>query len=295
MDDTRGFTLIELLVVVTIIVALLSLLTPALDRALYEAELTLCGAQLKTVSTGLQTYAMDHRRRYIHRQGLEQGGGWDVSILHPGVTSQAWAGTGGGGASVGDLRLQLSGYLVLNKHLLDPFVEPVDIEASLNETYTYGSYHIFAGWKYINSSGMMRLGERFGWSGRRYTVLAADSDHFNLPSYAMASHPDDTGALINRKFQDQELVTGAAFGVTTGTNVTLSWYDPDTDTGWPPRGLIDRNVAFTDGAVERFGMVPPPQPPVGEPQDERMGSVPWTYDGGGFGSYPTYGVQIPLR
>ena len=40
----RAFTLIELLVVVTIIVAPLALLSPALDKAIYEADLPAWGA-----------------------------------------------------------------------------------------------------------------------------------------------------------------------------------------------------------------------------------------------------------
>ena len=42
-----AFTLIELLVVVTIIVVLLAMLTPALDKAIYQAELAVCGAHKK--------------------------------------------------------------------------------------------------------------------------------------------------------------------------------------------------------------------------------------------------------
>src|SRR5438876_557647 len=53
MKDLRAaFTLIELLVVVTIIVVLLALLTPALDRAIYQAELTVCAANQHTVGAG---------------------------------------------------------------------------------------------------------------------------------------------------------------------------------------------------------------------------------------------------
>ena len=43
----RGFTLIELLVVITIIVILLALLVPAINKGIYAAELAKCGSQLK--------------------------------------------------------------------------------------------------------------------------------------------------------------------------------------------------------------------------------------------------------
>src|SRR5207253_2093486 len=47
----NGFTLIELLVVVTVIVALLAMLAPALDKAVYQAELAVCAANLRTIAS----------------------------------------------------------------------------------------------------------------------------------------------------------------------------------------------------------------------------------------------------
>src|ERR1041385_5328344 len=59
-----AFTLIELLVVITIIVVLLALLTPALDRAVYQAELASCGGRLKALGAGFALYAFNNGRRY---------------------------------------------------------------------------------------------------------------------------------------------------------------------------------------------------------------------------------------
>jgi prepilin-type N-terminal cleavage/methylation domain-containing protein len=66
MNEARanGFTLIELLVVVTIIVVLLALLTPALDRAIEAAERAVCGSQLDLFGTAVPQYAMDNKRSY---------------------------------------------------------------------------------------------------------------------------------------------------------------------------------------------------------------------------------------
>lgn len=49
MRNTKGFTLIELLGVVVIIVVLLALLVPTMDKAIYEAELAVCAAQQKAI------------------------------------------------------------------------------------------------------------------------------------------------------------------------------------------------------------------------------------------------------
>src|ERR1041385_7156002 len=66
---TRAFTLIELLIVVTVIVVLLALLTPALDRAIYQAELTVCASRLHATGVAVTSYASQYRRTYPYRPG----------------------------------------------------------------------------------------------------------------------------------------------------------------------------------------------------------------------------------
>ena len=58
-----GFTLVELLVVITIIVVLMALLAPALEKAIYEAELVSCAGNLKLWGTMSHDFARDHQRR----------------------------------------------------------------------------------------------------------------------------------------------------------------------------------------------------------------------------------------
>jgi prepilin-type N-terminal cleavage/methylation domain-containing protein len=80
----HAFTLIELLVVVTVIVLLLALLTPALDKAVYQAELTVCATRLRTIATGSVTYAFDYRRAYPHRPGVRDDTAWAPAMIYNG-------------------------------------------------------------------------------------------------------------------------------------------------------------------------------------------------------------------
>lgn len=86
MNRRSAFTLVELLVVIGIIAALLAILFPALSRARYEANVTVCAANLEQWGVSIQSYAADNRG-YFPRQDLPGTGRnlWDVSLDFYGI------------------------------------------------------------------------------------------------------------------------------------------------------------------------------------------------------------------
>src|SRR5438876_431893 len=67
----RAFTLIELMVVVTIIAILLAILSPALENALYQADLAKCAANLKAIASGAVMYAQSNKLLFPYRDAIE--------------------------------------------------------------------------------------------------------------------------------------------------------------------------------------------------------------------------------
>lgn len=64
----RAFTLIELLVVVTIIVILVALLIPGLERAVASAQSAVCAATLRGWSQAMTQYAFDHKGSVVQME-----------------------------------------------------------------------------------------------------------------------------------------------------------------------------------------------------------------------------------
>ncbi len=65
MKTNKGFTLIELLVVIAIIALLLSIVTPALQRAREAARQVVCSSQLKQWGVALSGFAVDNPNRMM--------------------------------------------------------------------------------------------------------------------------------------------------------------------------------------------------------------------------------------
>ena len=289
MQLRKAFTLVELLVVITIIVVLISLLTPGLDRAIYMAELAACGADVRNVGQAALTYALDYGRRYPPRAGV--AGNWQP------ITVQR------GGTAVGDDRKQLRGYLQMgrNGQLNCPLNGKIDVENSHPDTWILVPYALYFGWQFYKDGvpvpGMNRMGSDLVWKkdgqAYRFNLLAADDSLvIRSDNWGHATHPDDEGIWARLTMQDESLISGSVpTSVTgpTGYKATLARY-----TGPPAaRGTVDLNFSLQDGSVERISRVDFREGAADDPyaSDPRIVSVPYTSQSN---ENTNYYRQLPL-
>lgn len=78
-----GFTLIELLVVVAIIVILLAVLLPGLDKALKAAERSQCGANQRNICQQIAAYALESKRQFPNSTGASPAGAANQNVVDP--------------------------------------------------------------------------------------------------------------------------------------------------------------------------------------------------------------------
>jgi prepilin-type N-terminal cleavage/methylation domain-containing protein len=239
-----AYTLVELLVVVTIMVVLLALLAPAMDRAIYQAEMILCATTQRALGSSATLYATDFARRYPPRTGAEQWEYVEINKLASPSTSNY------------DLRPLIRGHIQVNKMFDCPFSQPVDWETTDPETAPYMNYGWWFGTQYRGHAGMMKLGDRFTWTWngrmRAYDVMLGDYD----VSEGQSSHPDALGVYVNRVYEDIGVVTGLFAGP---DKVTLSvWMNPGLEPNiYDRRGPVDLNFLFQDQSSQRLDAVLP--------------------------------------
>jgi prepilin-type N-terminal cleavage/methylation domain-containing protein/prepilin-type processing-associated H-X9-DG protein len=262
-----GFTLIELLVVVAIIVVLLALLTPAMDRAIYQAELTVCGTDQRSAANGATLYATANGRRYPPRGGMVANANYfgQTLVLY----------------NVDD-RAALRGYINLNDSLYCPLIEGVDIESADRaiDGSIWGGLKLFFGWRYNGFGGMMKLGDRWTFAEPTYNVdirsdlLVCDMDvQSDTQQVVYGSHSDSFGLMENAVWEGENEggpLPGGLWG-----NVdrrTQSWWW-NRFQGSTVRGEIDMNFAFADGSVKRVVQIPKlyKLPTAGVPTYEELG------------------------
>jgi len=236
-----AFSLVELLVVITVIVVLLALLAPAMDQAIYEAELTVCGAKLRGVAGSVQTYAMGSKRRYPYRLGVSNlAGERPIVVAYNGnpVTGNK------------EDRPMFRTFLDINAMFNCPLVQEVDIDGSDNDTLAYASIALWFDWRYRfpEEKGMYRLGDRFTWTAggqvNRFSVLASDWDQLfrGNPDQYGNSHPDKENVMTNEPRQDWR-----GYGAGGAFKATFSFWGSRNR-----RGDVDNNFAYDDGSVRRF-------------------------------------------
>jgi prepilin-type N-terminal cleavage/methylation domain-containing protein len=264
----RGFTLVELLVVVAIIVVLLALLVPAMDKAIYQADLARCAANQHGVGLGVITYAYDNSRHYPYRPGARQDIGWHhyrLSNSHD---------TGNPAVPGYDDRPYLRNYLSL-KLFLDPFLPKINLENPDPAVWVYSTINLYYGFQYafynfgnVQSSdkGMFRVGDRLEHNFsqesrlRRWGYLASDRDDIQEnTNNNWGTHPDSEGQRVLHAVDDKEEL---------GERLTYARWQTTGGRGHN-RGAVDLNFLRDDGSVERHDRVL-------FDNDERMEKAPIT-------------------
>ena len=250
LSTRRAFTLIELLVVITIIVILLALLTPALDKAIYMADLAVCGARLKSIGLGTVQYTAAHKQSYPYRKVIEQNSGQPDRL----ITSWNLGGF--------DDRDMLDGYIA-RKTYMDPMCKMINIDA-LNPNFgdnLFVGYSIWFDFWYSGDAAhcapMKKLGQRFKWQPHldamnevyNFGLNASDLDQARGSGLTWTNHPDDAGIL-------QQVVREGADYVVQGTGIEgrqfSTWWE---DSAGRRRGGVDLNYAYDDGSVLRLDRV----------------------------------------
>ena len=297
-----AFTLVELLVVVTIIVVLLALLAPAMEQAIYQAELATCGARMSATADGVNIYAMDFKRSYPYRSILNNGDNGETFPWH--LSQPPTAALPGGK----DDRIPLRGYVDM-KLLVDALCKPVDLNHPTS--WIYSSNNLWFGWTYKGYEGMTRVGKRMTWPGQDSQATAhvfssdwliTDGDDVfpgGGPAWNIGSHPDELGILgnlaVENGVKDMDSPATQASGAISGETASRwrNWGQWD-------RGEIEMNAAAADGSVARYndvrtydddrmGRAPTRSKDTvtaGAVRTARDGSRPWT---------PSRWINIPIR
>ena len=249
---TAAFTLIELLVVITIVVVLLALLAPALDKAVYHGELAVCGSNLHGIGVGAIFYASDHKRSY-------PGHGRDQIPQNAQVLNASDPNPNPDGLRRFDLRRIVPNYMQYEKLFLDPLSGKIDLTVNIRGlrtptatdplpvnalTLVYANYLWYFHWGYPGEERMTRLGGRFSYRNDRFNVLAADPDiRHDTQGWFISSHPDADDRATFRKYHDEDPSWSGAPQV----RITASWWGSGRE-----RGDLDHNYLFDDGSVVRI-------------------------------------------
>jgi type II secretory pathway pseudopilin PulG len=274
-----GFTLVELLVVVAIIILLLALLAPALDRAMYQAELASCAATQRVLAMGAINYAFDNKRFYPDARGDGSNGTahWRLNsmTLYVGGSANHVDPRPGMNFDLRPYYIPRPGargaqYLPSMKAFVDPVTQAIDVgyEANDPDCGIASDYHLNAGWGPAGTGHMTKLGRGFTWSESRVSangdpvereihVLVSDKNEVELNTRIPrgSSHPDDLGVMVFGFRQNAENPNQSA------QDRALDLWPKKTFSGFGnPNGSLRHgglavNYGYDDGSVRRYDNV----------------------------------------
>ena len=268
-----------MLVVVAIVVIVTSFISAVLDKSLYEAELTRCLADQKSIGVGAMAYAASYQRHYPYRAGVFEDRDWAPNVISSNGASEE---NGPGVLRRKDDRDAIREYMQINEQLNCAMVKAVDLETTAARSRVLASQAMWFGWQYRTKDGplkgMLRLGDRFEWNGHSFNVLVSDWTAYSREdNNAIGSHPDFYDGIMSLEtVQDQQTFWWIESPLTYSF-----WISPETS--WP--GPIDRTFLYDDGSADRLVRVSwraeinnigkvIRQDQIWEKMDERMIRVP---------------------
>ncbi len=252
---------------------LLALLVPALDKAIYQAELAVCAANLHSIATGATVYASGSKRYYPSRLGVRNDIAWPTAMIYngspivQGIYNGLWATEGATNFTVYDDRKVLRQFISL-KALSDPLTGKVDFEDVDTDATAYSTVNLWFGYGFEGHPRMSKLGDRFGWSETdsvtarpvswRFDVLASDRDTITRNGVSVQStHPDSENRTVNRVVQNGNFAWGAKW-------VISLWQSGGG------RGAVDLNFGCADGSVRRHLQVAWNEPEMARVPEEQL-------------------------
>jgi prepilin-type N-terminal cleavage/methylation domain-containing protein/prepilin-type processing-associated H-X9-DG protein len=144
--ERHGFTLVELLVVIAIMAVLLTLLTPALQRAREQAKATVCQAHVRDYAVANNAYAAEYEDRYVPVGWIGNAAFW--KILDVGGPELLQMTTAFNEGRIGDM--------VLNENLVCPSANVANIQS--NHAYPF-TYALNNGGEWWYSKRPLRMGQ----------------------------------------------------------------------------------------------------------------------------------------
>ncbi len=235
MCKKKSFTLVELLIVVSIIAILISLLQPAIRKAIYKARIAKCMVNLKNITNGVLMYCDDNNDLYPGSEAPQSFRRTSDSFYSVSLKNQATYG----------------GFNILGSYVGGSnYGNTNDLNEKYNET-----------WK-CPQDAPGRPTSGYGSNRKSYAV------YFNMMAGTNAHYQRSDLSQIMRRLGDSHIMTTtwnttnpnhgsrpSPLGWPLGFRIIASdtastWYQHTFNHKW--NGLYDTNYSFDNGSVLTF-------------------------------------------